>query len=154
MTTMNIARHIGAVFAGLLFIFVVTTATDLVLHTTGIFPPVGAPMAAGLWLFAIAYRVVYGVMGSWLTARLSPDRPMRDALALGAVGFVLSVAGSIALWNMGPHWYALAVIATALPCAWAGGRLREVQLTPRGLATANPRGSLHTFADAAAKWYR
>ena len=28
----------------------------------------------------------------------------------------------------GPKWYALAVIAIALPCAWAGGRFFDLQM--------------------------
>ena len=124
-------RSIGAVLAGLVAIFAVTTATDVVLHATGVFPPWSQPMSDGLFLLATAYRIVYGVAGSYLTARLAPDRPMRHALALGIVGLAVSIAGAVATWNrgpeVGPKWYPLAVIAIALPCAWTGGRLREVQ---------------------------
>ena len=42
------------------------------LHTTGIFPPFGQPMAAGLFLLASAYRIVYGVAGSYSAAWLAP----------------------------------------------------------------------------------
>jgi hypothetical protein len=28
------------------------------------------------------------------------------------------------MWDAGPAWYSLAVIAIAMPCAWAGGKLR------------------------------
>jgi hypothetical protein len=56
-----------------------------VLHATGVFPPFGQPMADALFLLATAYRIVYGVAGCYLTARLAPDRPMRHALALGVV---------------------------------------------------------------------
>jgi hypothetical protein len=76
---------------------------------------------------------VYSVIGSYLIARLAPDRPMRHALAGGVVGIVLCLVGAIATWNrepsLGPHWYPLALIATALPCAWLGGKLRERQLS-------------------------
>ncbi len=27
--------------------------------------------------------------------------------------------------EFGPHWYPLALVATALPCAWAGGLLHR-----------------------------
>jgi len=39
-------RSIGAVLAGLFVIIIVTTATDLVMHATGVFPPAGEPMAS------------------------------------------------------------------------------------------------------------
>lgn len=118
-------RSIGAVLAGLLAIFILSTATDMVLHATGIFPPWGQPMADALFMLALAYRIVYGVAGCYIAARLAPDRPMQHALALGAVGLAFSIAGAVAMWDAGPGWYNLAVIAIAMPCAWAGGRLHS-----------------------------
>jgi surface polysaccharide O-acyltransferase-like enzyme len=131
----RILRSIGAVLAGLFVIIILSSATDMALHASGIFPPFGQPMADGLFLLATAYRIVYGVAGSYLAARLAPDRPMQHALALGVVGLAISIAGAAATWNagptFGPKWYPLAVIAIALPCAWAGGRLREMQVRAR-----------------------
>jgi peptidoglycan/LPS O-acetylase OafA/YrhL len=137
-------RSFGAVFAGLVALFAVTTATDVVLHATGVFPPWGQPMSDGLFLLATAYRIVYGVAACYLTARLAPDRPMQHALALGIVGVLLSTAGAVATWSKGPEfgpkWYALAVVAIALPCAWAGGALRERQ--SRALSRGVPHASV------------
>jgi surface polysaccharide O-acyltransferase-like enzyme len=128
-------RSIGAVLAGLVAIFVLSMGTDMVLHATGIFPPFGEPMSDALFLLATAYRIVYGVAGSYLAARLAPGRPMRHALALGIVGVVLSTAGTVATWGRGPEfgpkWYALVIIASAIPCAWAGCALRIMQLRAR-----------------------
>jgi hypothetical protein len=84
-------------------------------------------MSDSLFLLATAYRIVISVAGCYITARLAPDRPMRHALALGVVGVVASAAGAVATWNrgpaFGPHWYPLALIALAMPCAWLGGKL-------------------------------
>jgi hypothetical protein len=84
-------------------------------------------MSDALFLLATAYRTVYAIAGSYVTARLAPSRPMQHALLGGAVGLVLATVGAVATWNkgpeFGPHWYPLALVATALPCAWAGGRL-------------------------------
>ena len=126
---MKTLRSIGAVLAGLVVIVVLSTATDAMLHATGIYPPLGQPMAGGLFLLALGYRVVYGIAGCFVAARLAPSRPMAHALALGAIGTLVGAAGAVATWNRGPEfgpkWYAIAVAATALPCAWAGGRLGE-----------------------------
>lgn len=124
-------RRAGAVLAGLAAIFAVTTAVDIVLHATGVFPPLGEPMADALFGLALAYRAAIGVAGSYLTARLAGDRAMSSALALGTVGLVLSIVGAVAMWSFGPHWYPLAVAASALPCSWIGGRLRERQQSRR-----------------------
>ena len=57
---------------------------------------------------------------------------MQHALVGGVVGLVVSIVGAAVTWNMvpslGPHWYPLALVVTALPCAWLGGRLRIMQL--------------------------
>jgi hypothetical protein len=119
-------RSIGAVAAGLVSIFAVTTAADAVMHATGVFPPAGAPpMSSALFLLAFAYRLVIDVAGCTLTARLAPARPMRHAIVLGSIGLFLSIAGAVAMWGAGPTWYPLALAASALPCAWLGGRLGQ-----------------------------
>jgi hypothetical protein len=121
----TLLRRIGAVLGGLVAIVILSMATDAVLHGTGVYPPPRQPMSDGLFLLATAYRVLYGVAGGYITARLAPDRPLRHALALGWIGVAISVAGAAAMWAYGPAWYSIAVIAMALPCAWAGGSLVE-----------------------------
>jgi len=120
------------VLAALLVVFILSLGTDVVMHATGIYPPWFQPMAASLFVWATTYRIVYGVFGGYIAARLAPDRPMQHTLALGVVGLVLSAAGAVATWNagpeFGPRWYPLALVATALPCAWMGGKLRDLQL--------------------------
>ena len=125
----RILRRVGAVLAGLLFIIIITTATDALLHATGIFPPWGQPMSDSLFVLALAYRIVYGIAGGYLTARLAPDKPVKHAVVLGAIGFVLSLAGAAATWNRGPEfgpkWYPIALIVIAIPTAWLGGKLKS-----------------------------
>ena len=42
-----------------------------------------------------------------------------------AIGVGLATAGAVATWNqgLGPHWYPLSLVVTALPSAWVGGKL-------------------------------
>jgi len=131
----RIGRSIGAVLAGALASIVLSIGTDAVLRGTGIFPSLGQPMNDALLLLATAYRTVYGVAGSYIAARLAPDRPMAHALALGIMGLVVSLVGAVVTWNkgpaFGPHWYPLTLIALAIPTAWAGGQLRVMQLRAR-----------------------
>lgn len=131
----SILRSIGAVFAGVVAVFILSIGTDVVLHATGIYPPWFQPMADALFLLATAYRIVYGIAGGYIAARLAPDRPMLHAMVLGVVGLLLSIAGAVGTWNRGPEfgpkWYPLALVATALPCAWAGGKLCVNQLRAR-----------------------
>ncbi len=133
--TRNIPRSVGAIFAGFAFVLIVTLVTDQLLHVTGVFPPWGASMVGydAALLLATAYRIVYGIAGSYVTARLAPDRPMQHALLGGFIGLALSIVGAAVTWNggpaFGPHWYPLALIVTALPTAWAGGKLHTMRAT-------------------------
>lgn len=119
-------RRVGALLAALLTVVVPSLATDAVLHAAGVFPPLGQPMGAALFVLATAYRVLYGIAGGYVAARLAPDRPMRHAVGLGLAGMVVGLAGVMSSWNrpdLGPRWYPVALVVTAVPCSWTGGRL-------------------------------
>jgi hypothetical protein len=121
-----------------------TLGTDEILHIAGVFPPWGQSMVGydGALLLATAYRVVYGILGSYMTAQLAPNRPMLHALVGGVIGFIVSIVGAVATWNggpaFGPHWYPLALIVTALPSAWVGGKLRLMQVRSPAKVNAGP----------------
>jgi peptidoglycan/LPS O-acetylase OafA/YrhL len=131
----KVLRRIGAVLGGLVLVVILDTAIDVVMHATGIYPPWFQPMRTSLWLVAIGYRMIDGTIGGYVAARLAPDRPVAHALALGSIGFVLSIGGVAATWNKGPEfgpkWYPLALVFVSLPCALLGGFLRARQLRTR-----------------------
>lgn len=106
----RILRSGGAVLAGLVFVIIITTATDVLMHTTGAFPPFGQAMAGSLFLLALAYRTMYGVAGGYIAARFALQNPIKHAVVLGLIGFVLGTAGTLATWGRGPEfgpkWYA------------------------------------------------
>jgi surface polysaccharide O-acyltransferase-like enzyme len=105
-------RRVGAVLAGFFAVAVL---------------PIGLRMSDGLFVLATAYRVLYTILGGYLTSRLAPDQPMRHALVLGFVGTAVAIVGAAATWTtvpaLGPRWYPLALVVTALPCCWLGGLL-------------------------------
>src|SRR5687767_783718 len=118
----RIGRSIGAVFAGLLTIAILDNLIDFFFHSTGVYPAVGQTMADGLFLLALAYRTVDGVLGCYIAASLAPSGPMRHALILGGIGVVLSSLGALATIGAGPEfgpaWYPLTLVAIVLPCAY------------------------------------
>jgi hypothetical protein len=110
--------------------------TDQILHVLKIYPPWGQTMSDGLFALATGYRIVYNILGSYVAARLAPDRPMWHAMVLGVLGLAVGLAGAAATWNaqppLGPHWYAVTVAVVSIPCAWIAGKLVEARRA-RGL---------------------
>jgi len=128
----NLLRSTGALLAGFFGVVVLSLGTDQVLHVLNVYPPWGQPMhEPRLNLLALSYRIVYTVLGSYIAARLAPRNPMRHALILGVIGFVVGSAGAFATipMNLGPAWYPIAIAVTAIPCAWVGGKLADLQYT-------------------------
>ena len=138
----HVGQSVVAVVVGIVAGVIPTLITDAVLHKTGFFPPLGQPAASGPLAVATAYRIVYSIFGSYVIARLAPIKPMQHALIGGMIGVIVSTAGAIATWNqnLGPHWYPLALIVTALPCAWTGGKLRVAQM--RAASSPSYRGAM------------
>lgn len=115
-----------AVIAGFLTVAVLSTLTDLPLHGLGIYPPNGEPMfQSELNLLALSYRIVFTVLGGYITARLAPSHPAIHVLVLGLIGLVTGSLGAMVSMqaNLGPDWYPIALAVTALPCVWLGGWL-------------------------------
>ena len=128
----HIGRSILALLAGFVLVVVLSIMTDVILHITGVYPPLGQPAPNALLALATVYRTVFGIAGSYLTARLAPYSPMGHALIGGATGLVLALSGAVATWShpekFGAHWYPVALVVLALPTAWAGGKIRIWQL--------------------------
>jgi hypothetical protein len=113
-----------ALFAGLATVVAASLATDQAFHWLGVYPPWGEPMhEPALNALALSYRLVYGVLGPWVAARLAPRAPMGHALTLGGVGAVLSALGGFAARDMGPLWYPLLLALSSVPTSWLGGWL-------------------------------
>jgi len=128
----RLGRSFLAVLAGIVLGIVLSLGTDLLLHAVGLWPALGQPMSGPMLLLATLYRTLYGVLSSYVTARLAPHSPMIHSLVLGTLGFVVNIVGAATTWNkvpsLGPHWYPVALVVLALPTAWLGGKLREDQL--------------------------
>ena len=120
-------RSAGALLAGFVTTAVLSLATDQLLHVLDVYPPWGQPMHdPTLNALALGYRIIYGVLGGYLTARRAPHSPVRHAVVLGIIGFVFATAGAIGAitqYDLGPDWYPIALALTGLPCTWLGARL-------------------------------
>ena len=129
-TTSASSRHLGrsvvAVAVGFVAVFILSLGTDELLHVLHVYPPWNQTMyEPGLNFLALSYRIIYTIIGAYITAKLAPQNPMRHAVALGVVGTIVSVGLAIATipMHLGPSWYPIAIVLTGLPCCWLGGVL-------------------------------
>lgn len=119
-------KSIVAILAGIMTIVLLSTGTDILLETLGIFPaPEKGLSIPWMLMLALIYRCVYAVVGGYITAVLAPSHGTRHAIILGVIGIIVSLIGVIVAWDLSPHWYPIALAITALPCTWFGGKLRK-----------------------------
>jgi hypothetical protein len=123
----NFKKSLRAILAAILFVIVVTTLVDILLHVLKVYPAWDQPIDDKLSALATAYRIVISVAGTYLACWLAPQKPMKHAMILGAIGTVMGAAGAAATWNkgLGPHWYPIALAVLALPQSWLGAYLYE-----------------------------
>ena len=120
----NLPRSLVAVFLGFVAVVVLSLGTDQIFHVLRVYPPWNEPMRdTGLNLLALSYRIVYTVLGGYITARLAPRNPMRHVWVLAGIGLVVGTLGVVATsgLDLGPRWYPIAIAVTAVPCTWLGG---------------------------------
>ena len=119
-------RSLRAILAGFFAVAVLSLGTDGIFHATGVFPPMGQPMSDTFFGLATAYRILYTILGGYLTARLAPNRPGKHVLILTLVGTATATIGAVSTWDKGPEfgpiWYPVALIITA-PVTLLGGKL-------------------------------
>jgi len=125
----RLGRSVLAVLAGIAVGIVLSTGTDWGLVATGLAPPLNQRWPNQLLLLAATYRALYGVIASYVIARLAPNRPMGHSLVTAVLGMVESALGAAAAWSTtaGQHWYTVSLVLTALPTAWLGAKLRLMQ---------------------------
>ncbi len=127
---MSILRSFGAVLAGLITVVLFSEGPDFLLRAVGFFPPLDAGMTGMTdekLAIAMAYRTIAGVIGGFVAAALAPSRPGLHAVILGLIGLLAGTAGAIVMWDIGHHWYPIALAVVALPASWFGGRLIEMR---------------------------
>ena len=121
-------RSAAALFYGFIAVVALSLGTDEIFHLLKVYPPWNEPMFdPGQNLLALSYRILYGILGSYITARFAPHKPMAHALFSGLIGTVMGTIGVIATlpMHLGPSWYPIGIAVTALPCAWLGGLLHR-----------------------------
>ena len=120
----TIFKSIGAVLAGFVLGAVLSIGTDFLMDKMGIMSMENFKQTPFLIICTvIMYRFIFNVIGSYLTARLAPNKPMKHVIIIGVIGTVLGLLGSFAMWDKAISFYNVAIILISLPSAWLGGQL-------------------------------
>lgn len=124
---MTILKSIGAALAGIVVGVIPTLLTDYVLESNGVLPNDNLYVATWLIWVVLAYRIIYTVIGCYVTARLAPRRPMLHANIVAGLGVVASAAGAYATrdMNLGPQWYAWTLAVLTIPTGYVAGIIHE-----------------------------
>ncbi len=122
----NLLRSIGAVFAGFAVVFILSMATDFILESLGIFPPITQGLfVTWMLVLALTYRTIYAILGGYIAARLAPNSPMKHTMILACIGLVFAIAGIFlnASKELGPAWYPILLAILTIPSVWLGGKI-------------------------------
>ena len=119
---MQIVRSILAVVAGIVAVVALSEGIDFLVVKFGLLSFSG-PALMVPFAIATVYRSIAAVVGGFVTAKLAPSKALMHAVILGAIGTALALAGVIANLSMPDLWYPIALVVTALPCSWLGGKI-------------------------------
>jgi hypothetical protein len=118
---MTILKSIGAVLGGFLVVAGLSTLTDTFLEYIGVFP--AATLTTGLLVLALVYRIIYTLLGGYITALLAPKNKITHVWVLAGIGQLGGIVGVIVGWNLSDHWYPIMIAVTAIPSVILGGWL-------------------------------
>ena len=122
----SIGRSLAAVALGFMVVGGLAVLVDAGLRAAGVFSP-GTAMSTPQYAVAMLHRLVFLVLGGYVTARAAPAKPLAHAVVLGFAASVIAVvgAGSVARQAPGttPLWYPLGIIGATMPCCGLGGVL-------------------------------
>ncbi|TGL63006.1 hypothetical protein [Leptospira sarikeiensis] len=118
----TILKSIGAVFLGILINAIPAISIDAVLHSTGVYPPMGVRMSDPLFALAFSYRFALALIGGMGTAKFAPKSPIVHVWILGIIGTLASTAGHLQMGHLGPSWYSIGLIVISIPISLLGAQ--------------------------------
>lgn len=133
-------RLVFAIMTAILINFILATAIDMGFHAAGIYPPYGQPMMdSGLMAIAMSYRMLITIFAAYITAMIAREKAKTAIYFTGILGTILWLIGAIVGWDLGPAWYHITGIVSALPLALLGWKIYERQSTTLHHQQAEPR---------------
>lgn len=120
-------RSILSVLAGfaLWSILWLTAQAALGAAMPGSFNDDGSTDSIGLLILLLVVTAANSFAAGFVTARLAPRSPMRHAVTLAIIQFVIGASVQIAFWELMPAWYHVTFLALLLVVHPAGGRAAD-----------------------------
>ena len=120
------ARGILAVVAGYIVMAIgVVTVTGAV---AVLFPTWSSPENAAYVIFNLGFSLVFALAGGYVTAVVAKRAPLRHAIALAALAFILAIISMVVETGPQPRWYQLSLVIIMPPAMVLGGYLRARQV--------------------------
>lgn len=120
----KILKSTGAIIIGLIAGASLSILSDYIMAAAGLMNMERfKDTPSHIVLIVILYRFLFNTAGCYLTAKLSPFKPMLHALAVGVIGLLLSLIGMVFMWEQATPFYNIAIMLISLPTAWIGGKL-------------------------------
>jgi hypothetical protein len=118
-------RSIAAVVFGYVITGVLIVITDQIFELT--IPGFKQMAMPPDFYFAVSIvtDALYSAVGGWLCATIAKRRIQDHVLALIALGELVGVVSTVALWQTVPHYYSFVLLAIYPPAVWFGSKLRK-----------------------------
>lgn len=121
----GVLRGSVAVLLGLIACATLSIASDALCRAAGVLDGGGQGTDEWRYVIPLGYRMIYGIAAAALVALIAPDPRWRYVGIMGAIGFLLCLAGVLATIGKGPEfgplWYPLALAASVPPTTILGG---------------------------------
>jgi hypothetical protein len=126
-------RSVLAVIAGALVMVagVVAMGFVLVRLVPGVDGTVTERRPIAALALLLSANLVVAALGGYVTALVAPRDPVRHALALGVVQWILYLISALSERSAVPLWWHLGMIVFLIPLVWLGGQVRAWQTAPR-----------------------
>jgi hypothetical protein len=84
----------------------------------------GAAHDMGILIFVLCYAVAFYLLGGFFAAAFAPRAKFKHALVYGVLILAIGVAATATRYDAAPKWFHIANLASTVPAAAFGGRLR------------------------------
>jgi hypothetical protein len=119
-------KIILGVIVGFVATAVLSTGTDFVFISAGLFPHYGEPFLDDkILILPSVYRAAFQVLGAYLACTVAKDKAKTTVWIIGILGSFFWLLGSFLNAEMAPMWYGILGAVLSIPTVLAGLKIYE-----------------------------